>query len=224
VQSPASEAELLGRAQAIAGWTLGAVAARVGREVPSDLSRSKGWVGNLLETALGATASTRPTPDFESLGVELKTIPIDEHGDPRESTYVCTAALTNPGEWIDSPVRRKLARVLWIPVEAAPSIPLADRRVGSPLLWSPSHEEEEALRADFEELAQLIEAGWIDSIGGDRGRWLQIRPKAANAKDRTWGADDEGAPMRTLPRGFYLRRAFTRSLLLRYFVRAGYPK
>jgi DNA mismatch repair protein MutH len=221
---PRSEEALLARARAIAGWTLEAVARSIGSEVPHDLSRAKGWVGTSIEAALGATASTRPIPDFPHLNVELKTIPIDEKGEPRESTYVCTASLTAVGEWRDSVVKKKLARVLWIPVEAAASIPIGERRVGSPLLWSPSAEEEEVLRSDFEELAQLIESGWVDSIGGDRGRWLQLRPKAQDAAERTWGTDDEGAPVRTLPRGFYLRRSFTRSLLLRHFVRAGYPK
>jgi DNA mismatch repair protein MutH len=218
---PASEAELLARARAIAGWTFEAVARSIGREVPADLVRAKGWVGNLIEDVLGADASTRATPDFTALGVELKTIPLDEHGDPRESTFVATAALTAPGEWRDSAVRKKLARVLWIPVEAAPTIALPARRVGSPLLWSPSPEEEEALQADWEELAQMIEAGWVDSITAERGRWLQIRPKGADSHDRTWGADDQGDPIRTLPRGYYLRREFTRRLLERHFVRAG---
>jgi DNA mismatch repair protein MutH len=134
---------------------------------------------------------------------------------------VCTVQLTGLGEWRDSAVRIKLARVLWIPVQAAPSLPLPERRIGSPLLWSPSPEEEQVLRADWEELAQLIEGGWIDSITGERGRWLQIRPKAADSAERTWGADDEGDPILTLPRGFYLRREFTRALLLRHFARAG---
>jgi DNA mismatch repair protein MutH len=221
---PASEAELLSRARRIAGRPLEALAGELARDIPADLTRAKGWVGNLIEDALGADASTRAEPDFTTLGVELKTIPIDERGDPRESTYVCTAALTSPGEWRDSAVRKKLARVLWIPVEASVSIPLPARKVGSPLLWSPTPEEEEALRTDWEELAQLIASGWVESITGERGRWLQIRPKAADSRERTWGADDEGDPIQTLPRGWYLRRDFTRSLLLRHFARAGYPK
>ncbi|MCK6549705.1 DNA mismatch repair endonuclease MutH [Myxococcota bacterium] len=218
---PSSEAELLARARAIAGRTFEWLAAEQGRDVPEDLRRAKGWVGQLVETALGATASTRPTPDFDVLGVELKTIPIDRDGRPRESTYVCTAPLAEIArvEWEASPIRAKLARVLWIPVEADPATPLARRRVGSPLLWSPSPEEDAILRADFEELASLIAHGFVDSITAHRGRWLQLRPKAKDASVRTWGLDDAGAPERTLPRGYYLRRTFTERLLERYFAR-----
>ncbi len=218
---PADEDELLEHARALAGFTLEAVAERLGAEVPRALSRAKGWVGRLLEDALGATAASRPIPDFPHVGVELKTIPIDARGEPRESTYVCTVRLTRGGtEWKDSDVRKKLRRVLWIPVEAEPSIPIPKRKIGSPLLWSPNDEEEAVLRADWEELLQLIEAGWVESITAERGRWLQIRPKAARASARTWGTDDEGDPIRTLPRGFYLRRTFTRALLLSHFVHA----
>ena len=37
----------------------------------------------------------------------------------------------------ESNVRNKLSRVLWIPVEGSRDIPVGDRRVGMPLLWSP---------------------------------------------------------------------------------------
>jgi DNA mismatch repair protein MutH len=218
--SPSSEEELLARAKRIAGFTLASVAASCGRAVPADQRRAKGWVGNLLEIVLGATAGTRPHPDFEALGVELKTIPVDRKGRPRESTYLTTVRLRllSRTAWPDSEVRKKLARVLWIPVQADKDVRLGDRRVGSPLLWSPSAEEEAALRRDYDELADLIAAGFVDSLTAHRGRSLQIRPKAENAQARTWAEDDDGAPIRTLPRGFYLRKRFTQAILRKHFV------
>ncbi len=53
-------------------------------------------------------------------------------------------------------MRHKLKRVLWIPVEGERSIPLAKRRVGSSLLWSPNEEEDRQLREDWEELMDMI--------------------------------------------------------------------
>ena len=217
---PADEAELLARAEAIAGRSLASVAAALDRPVPPDLKRHKGWVGQLVEGALGATAGSAAGPDFPHLGVELKTIPVDRAGQPRETTFVCTAPLTTLGalDWADSPVRAKLARVLWIPVSADADQPLGRRRLGSPCLWSPSADEDAALAEDWRELSDLVADGFVESITAHRGQWLQIRPKAANREQRTWGTDDEGDRIRTLPRGFYLRTRFTARILGRHFV------
>lgn len=216
---PIDEADLLARAKAIAGHPLASLAADAGVDVPENLKRHKGWVGQLLELALGATASTRPEPDFEHLGVELKTIPVDLTGRPRESTYVCKAALDTIGttDWSTSLVKKKLNRVLWMPVQADETIPLAERRVGNPLLWTPSTEDEAVFAADYEELVQMIEEGWVESVTAHRGQYLQLRPKGASAKARARGVDDDGAPMRTPPKGFYLRSRFTRALLEREY-------
>ena len=65
---PRSEGELEQRASELSGLTLGALAERLGRAVPCDLKRAKGFIGTLLEQALGATAGSRAAPDFEALG------------------------------------------------------------------------------------------------------------------------------------------------------------
>ncbi|MGE0860290.1 MAG: MutH/Sau3AI family endonuclease, partial [Gammaproteobacteria bacterium] len=127
VAPPRDEAELLARAGALAGAPVREVAALCRRPVPRDLRRHKGWLGELLECALGATARSRPEPDFVELGIELKTVPVDQDGRPRESTHVCTVSL---GDLVGqrgptSSVRRKLARELWVPLEADPRGPRA---------------------------------------------------------------------------------------------------
>lgn len=213
--APRDEGELMDRARALAGRTLGEVAAAAGVSLPPDQRRHKGAVGNLLERALGATAGTASAPDFESLGVELKTIPVRPDGRPAESTFVCTIPLEAIAdmEWRRSPVHAKLARVLWVPVESRRGVPLAHRRVGTPLLWSPSPSQGRALEDDWMELAGLIGMGEVDRITGHLGRCLQVRPKAANGRARRRAMDAEGGFHRTLPRGFYLRATFTAQVL-----------
>lgn len=217
---PEDEAILLARAQALAGLTLETLADRAGLTMPADLKRDKGWVGMLLELLLGASAGSKAEQDFAHLGIELKTIPIDATGKPLETTFVCIAPLTgNSGvTWLTSHVRHKLTRVLWIPVEGQRDIPLRQRRVGAPLLWSPSAEEDEMLRQDWEELMDMIVLGQVDQITARHGAWLQIRPKAANSKALTSGIGDQGQPILTLPRGFYLKKSFTGPLLARHFL------
>ncbi len=216
---PTTEEELLRRASAIAGLTLGDVAAALGRSVPADLGHAKGFVGQLLESALGANASSLPVPDFVPLGIEMKTLPIDERLRPRESTFVCSVEMTELAEvtWENSRVRHKLARVLWLPVDARKQVPVAERRIGTALIWSPDVDQEQTLRADFESHAALIRAGYADALTAHRGEALQVRPKAAHSKVRRALADVEGESYETLPRGFYLRRTFTEEIVQQAF-------
>lgn len=217
---PASENALVTQAQRLAGYSLGDLAAMAGLAIPADLKRDKGWIGMLLELWLGASAGSKPEQDFAALGVELKTIPIDRQGRPLETTFVCVAPLTgNTGvTWETSHVRHKLKRVLWVPVEGERQIPLAERRVGAPLLWSPDEDEEQQLRLDWEELMDMIVLGHVERITARHGEVLQLRPKAANSKALTEAIGAHGEPILTLPRGFYLKKNFTRALLARHFL------
>jgi len=220
VAAPRDQAELLERAAGLAGLRLGQLARRFDAEVPPDLRRAKGFVGSLLERALGATAGSRALPDFPELGIELKTLPVDRAGAPVESTFVCTIPLAEIGqvEWVDSRVRRKLSKVLWIPVDGERAIAVAERRIGQALLYELPPEDEAVLRADWEELAGSIGRGHVERLTGHVGRYLQIRPKAAHSRARRLGFDADGVPFAALPKGFYLRPSFTRALLARHFA------
>ena len=215
---PKSEAELLVRAQNLAGMTLGEIAESMNIAVPKDLKREKGWIGLLLEQVLGASAGSRPEPDFPHLGIELKSLPINYQGKPLETTFVCVAPLTGlvGASWQTSHIRNKLARVLWIPVVSERNIPVAERIVGSAFIWSPSPEEEHLLALDWQELTDMIVLGEVENIHGRHGQVLQLRPKAANSQAKTQAFNRHGQPFMTLPRGFYLKTSFRQALLNNY--------
>ncbi|WP_335734375.1 DNA mismatch repair endonuclease MutH [Rheinheimera muenzenbergensis] len=217
--APQSSTELLQRCQALAGLTLGQIAATAGVTVPANLQRDKGWVGQLLEHTLGATAGSKAEPDFPTLGIELKTLPIDQSGKPLESTYVCVAPLTGVAglQWQDSWVCQKLQHVLWLPILAERQIPLAQRMVGTGFLWQPSPTQLQLLQQDWEELMEQITLGGIANIRGAQGKVLQLRPKAANSKALTQAVGASGEPILTLPRGFYLKAGFTAAILQQHF-------
>ena len=215
---PKHEAELMVRARALCGRTLGEIGAALGTPIGSAAGRhTKGLAGGLIERALGASAGSSAQPDFPSLGIELKTIPIDLRGRVRESTFVCTIPLQRIANeaWSDSWLRRKLGRVLWVPIEAAPSLAMAERRVGPAVLWWPDAVEEAELKVDFEELAGRIGVGAIDELTAHSGRHLQVRPKGENARARTLAPGVDGELTFAPPRGFYLRASFTTALLAR---------
>ena len=212
---PQTLEQLLSQAQSIAGLTFGELADELHIPVPPDLKRDKGWVGMLLERALGATAGSKAEQDFSHLGVELKTLPINAEGDPLETTFVSLAPLVqNSGvKWESSHVRHKLSCVLWMPIEGSRHIPLRERHIGAPILWKPTAEQERQLKQDWEELMDLIVLGKLDQITARIGEVMQLRPKGANSRAVTKGIGKNGEIIETLPLGFYLRKEFTAQIL-----------
>ena len=209
------EADLYARALSLSGKKIYDLVHELQLLIPENPVESKGWLGRALEIYLGADAQNEARPDFTALGIELKTIPVDARAKPMESTYVTVVPLIHPGalEWRESTVYAKLQRVLWIPFEGRTDIPLSNRRFGYPVLWTPSVEQEAVLRADWEELMEMVVLGQLESISAHWGSVLQIRPKGANAKSLTSGIGPQGQRIKTLPRGFYLRTRFTEQIL-----------
>ncbi|ALS97530.1 DNA mismatch repair endonuclease MutH [Lacimicrobium alkaliphilum] len=216
---PASIEELLERTRQLAGLTLGELADLAGFATPENLQRHKGWSGQLLELWLGAEAGSKPEQDFPQLGVELKTLPVNEQGKPLETTYVCYAPLVNIAgmSWEHSNVRNKLSCVCWLPILASRTIAPAERRVGSAFVWQPDQNEEAALRQDWEEIMELLALGKIESVTARHGEVLQLRPKAADGKALTDAIGEQGQRIRTRPRGFYLKKHFTQQILDKVF-------
>lgn len=212
---PQNLEQLLSQAQSIAGLTFGELADELHIPVPIDLKRDKGWVGMLLERALGATAGSKAEQDFSHLGVELKTLPINAEGYPLETTFVSLAPLVqNSGvKWENSHVRHKLSCVLWMPIEGSRHIPLRERHIGAPILWKPTAEQECQLKQDWEELMDLIVLGKLEQITARIGEVMQLRPKGANSRAVTKGIGKNGEIIDTLPLGFYLRKEFTAHIL-----------
>ena len=214
ISKPSCITELIYRYNAIAGKKISELAKEHGISIPSSLHRTKGWIGQLIEVALGATAGNKAIPDFPSLGIELKTLPLNKALQPSESTYVCTAPLhSSIMTWEQSTVYNKLRHVLWVPVEGCLTKPLSERYIGTPFLWKPNKEQLGILQKDWEELMEHIQLGRVAALSARHGKFLQIRPKAANSKVLIETIDSEGVTVKTVPKGFYLRTAFTKIIL-----------
>lgn len=216
---PINEQQLLDSASALCGLTLSQVANDNKLEVPASLLRNKGWIGNLLELALGAHAGSKPQQDFPDLDIELKTIPIDRYGKPLETTFVCVTPLIgiNGLQWQQSNIANKLRKVLWVPILSEKNLAIGERTIGFPFLWQPSPIENKLLEQDWEEIMDMIAMGHIEKINGKIGQVLQLRPKAANSKALTDAIGKDGQPIKTLPRGFYLKIPFTHQILKNHF-------
>ncbi len=205
-------------ARALAGLTLPELADRAALAMPASLARSKGFIGKAVERALGLRDKTGPGPDLP--GLEIKTLPVELTDAPRtvESTFVCTVPRDRLDvRWLDAAPRQKLARVLFVPIEArgAPE----QRRVGAAFVWSPSERDDARLASDWDTITGELALHGHEHITARLGSILQVRPKAANAASRALSRDETGALSRALPRAFYLRRSFTTELLLRTGLR-----
>ncbi|QDP02056.1 DNA mismatch repair endonuclease MutH [Thalassotalea sp. PS06] len=213
--TPETERQLLQTAQNLSGLTLGELAMQLQVRVPDNLNKEKGWIGLLLEKALGASAGSKPLPDFPELGIELKTLPINRQAKVLETTFVSVAPLTGLTgvTWQTSHVKKKMAKVLWVPIISERQLPVGERVICTPFLWQPNPQEEALMQADWQELTDMIVLGEVEKINGTYGQVLQLRPKAANSKAKTKAFDKNGRPFQTLPRGFYLKTAFTQQLL-----------
>lgn len=217
--TPKTEEHLWLRAESLAGMFVSEIARIAQKTVPTDTTHAKGWIGQLVERILGATAGSAAIPDFPHLGIEVKTVPVDEDGVPLETTYVCMAPLmlNETMQWDKSVVKNKIQHVLWIPYQGSDSIPISEKIIGYPILWRLDHKTELILKQDFEELVEWIVNGKVEYIRADMGVYLHIRPKAARGDVRREGIGEEGQTIKTLPRGFYLRTHFTKELFKQYF-------
>jgi DNA mismatch repair protein MutH len=210
-----NEEELLKHCQLIEGLSFLQLAASLQLAIPPTAEKRKGWTGSAIELALGTTAGNKAIPDFEHLGIELKTLPLNANFRPAESTFVTSISLltVHQESWLTSQCYKKLRRILWVPIEGSRNIPFEHRRIGKCFLWSPNPNEMTILSEDWNELVLLIITGRLDEINARMGQYLQIRPKAANAKSLCYGFDIAGRKILTLPRGFYLRSNFTEQIL-----------
>ena len=211
-----TEADLLARCRAIEGYSFGQLAQQLKIQIPELSIQRKGWIGTALEKALVTTAGNQSLPDFVALGIELKTLPISATGKPAESTFVTSIPLLtiHNQTWETSQCWAKLRRVLWILIEADARLPFAHRRIGKAILWSPSLAEQVILEQDWTELTMLMVQGKIHELDARLGVYLQVRPKAADARSLCYGLDESGQKILTVPRGLYLRSTFTAGSIL----------
>lgn len=213
---PTTEMELIERCSPIAGLSFAQLSLSLGLTIPTNPDQRKGWIGQVIELVLGTDASNKSLPDFQELGVELKTLPLAKSGKPTESTFITSIPLLtiHKQDWGSSQCYAKLKRVLWIPVEGDTDIPYPQRRIGQGFLWSPSESQKTILAMDWNYLTQQISTGYLETLDAKAGEYLQVRPKAAHGKSLCYGFDSQGNKVKTLPRGFYLRSSFTATIIL----------
>lgn len=212
---PKTEIELIERCNGIAGLSFAQLGMELNLQIPINPNQRKGWLGQAIELALGTDAQNKALPDFQDLGIELKTIPLNKKGKPTESTFITSIPLLtiHQQQWNTSQCYAKLKRILWVPIEGERDIPYSQRRIGHGFLWSPNEQQEPILEADWNYLTCQMSTGHLETLDAKSGEYLQVRPKAAHGKSLCFGFDNNGNKVKTLPRGFYLRSSFTAQIV-----------
>lgn len=201
---PKTVAELMHRAQQIEGLTIRELANILKIELPFSLKYAKGFIGQLIEVALGASAEANPIQDFPNLKIELKTIPINYDGKATQTTHVCIFHHDTFGQSFEnSNLYNKLKKILWVPIEGNTEIPFTERHIGRAFLWELKEDDLELIKQDWEEIMDFLTTNDITQLSAKIGNQMQIRPSGKI----------KGVPQYS----FYLKTSFTNKILLEEF-------
>ncbi|WP_168892811.1 MutH/Sau3AI family endonuclease [Enterobacteriaceae endosymbiont of Plateumaris pusilla] len=214
-----SEKILLLRASLITGHYLINIAKWLNYNIPINLNKDKGWIGKLIELyLLGNKQKNTFNQDIPQIGIEIKTIPIDEKGNTINDTFICSFPLINKKVfiWNKSKLYKKLSKILWIPIiTKSKNTPLSMRVIGKPIIWKPSKKDYKKLYNDWIGLITLFISGNIENINYYNGTILVVKTKSKKNKlIKTINKDNN--IILTKSRAFYLKKNFTKLFFIKY--------
>lgn len=217
VEAPDTIQKLYSNLEHICGKTIGEVAAELGIDVIKDLTSNTGWIGNLIESALGAQAGTKPVQDFTTLGIELKTIAINSAGKVANNVFITTVPQETfmMQSWETSHLLYKLQHILFIPIENNSEKAIAQRRIGRPLFWKPSVDELNVIANDWHNVMMLLAEDKMLKLPSGLGQALTVQVKALSSLQTRTIEDSDGFKHKVLPLSFYLKRSFVQQIIQR---------
>lgn len=190
-------------------------------------AHSKGKLGNYIETYyFGIKANSEQRPDFEELGIELKTTPIDKTA-KNEFRAGERLSLTNISyeepvidDFYESHVWDKLHRILLIQY-------VRDRKLSSPTdyvithvnLMTPSKKDQEQMKRDYDVIIGKIKAGKAHELSESDTKYLGACTKGATSATM-WRPQYYGDHTLAKKRNFCLKQSYMNALL--HQVEAGH--
>lgn len=212
---------LLKNAIKISGYSLKELIKKSNFFISNNLKKDKGWIGKFLEKFLGSTSNNKREKDFPTIGIELKTVPINRQGKTLQDSFICMVhpIKGNNVTWEKSYIKYKLQKILWIPVQSDNNIPIMKRKICCPFLWSPNILENKILKNDWEEIMEKIFLGKIKNITLQKTMILKILSKGVNKISKTCAINEYGKKIKITPLAFYFKKKFTTELIYKnYFI------
>ena len=175
--------EVLIRGQEAVGKTLGEID-KTGR-----IATGKGAVGTVIEESwFGYKPNSKPAPDFEEAGVELKVTPYRQtpRGILAKERLVCD--MLNYEEeygktFETSAFWTKCACMLLMSYEHKDGVPKVDFTIDKAVLFQFPDEDLEVIRNDWKVLMDKIKAGQAHLISEGDTMYLAACPKGRNSQD-----------------------------------------
>jgi DNA mismatch repair endonuclease MutH len=125
--------------------------------------------------------------ELEALGLELKTIPLGPNAYPYEamSFPAFDPAELAEEEWEDSELCGRLQNVLMAPVfRERRDDDLMDQRVCKPFRWTPSREQTNGIRVEWERYRDSFASGQVYNLPTSREtRFIHVRPHGRDGSD-----------------------------------------
>ena len=182
-----------------------------------DPSKSKGYVGNLMQFAFGLRPNSKPLPDLERFRIEIKTIPVDPDLNALENTRLTKinpSELVLEDEWSRSHAFRKVTTILFVPVVKHPR---AAARVGgwysrSPFVWMPSLDELAILEEDWKTVRDVYRKGSVTK-SAIPGTYMFANTQSRDSSVRERYKLPTGDEMEVQPKAFYLLKPLTTRVL-----------
>ena len=140
-------------------------------------TRRKAFAGNMVEAMLGIAQNSLPDPDLDTIGAEVKSIPLLPDGRPRENTKVTSLTLRLVAEEADfftSHLYRKLRAILFLPVQKNDNSRPHEWYLRPPFLWLPSTEQLEVIRREHAMYVEAIRNERWEKLSLEHGRYLGV--------------------------------------------------
>lgn len=156
------------------------------------ITRYKGGMGALIEERLfNYKANSNPEPDFEDAGVELKTTCFDLKKDGSftagERLVLSMIPYNEPIEedFYKTHLWRKLQDILLIYYCRDKSLSPYDQYIGYVGRFTPSEEDLEIIRQDYDTITGYLKAGRAEDLSESLTTYLAANTKGRNAKDKS---------------------------------------
>jgi DNA mismatch repair protein MutH len=190
------------------------LAETLGYDITKDPKSMKSAAGDIAEMVAGKKPDSLPQADLTQFDIEVKTVPLDLLGYPRENTKITAVNYSSllTEEWAMSHVYEKVRVVLFVPIVKEDTRRPDSWYVRSPFIWMPSHDQLAVIREDWETIQGMVQSG--GQLTAKVGQYLiaNTSGQGKGRDDRTYQlADGRTIPVKT--RAFFLRKTSVAEIL-----------